>query len=352
MSSDEILKQLLANMPDTYQKTIGFPTYDLLAATAIRFSETDAEIQEAKMKLNPENLSGEELDRYIYPRSGLARKQATFSEGVIHLTGTGVADEGALFTSEGGVQFVSVESVYIAGEGDIHVACCQDGETGNLPAHTVTKMPVTIQGISACDNPEPMTGGFPEETDEEYYERHLIKIQTPPTSGNIYHYMMWALEIEGVKRVKVFPLGHGKNTVDVVIADSYGRPADQSLVKAVQDYIDPDSTGEGYGQAPIGARCFVSAAIPKPVSLSLVVSKLSSDNEAKVTLAIRDAVERYFADIAFEQNYISYARVLDAALSAEGVLDLSKLRLDGGTDDVNVGVRECAVLGEVKITYA
>jgi len=190
MSSEEILKQLLSHMPDTYQKTIGFPTYDLLAATAIRLAKTDAEIQEAKKKLDPENLNGEELDRYIYPRSGLARKQATFAEGIVHLTGTGTVNEGALFASAGGVQFVSVKPVYIAGEGDVPVVCRQDGAVGNLPAHAVNQMPVTIQGITACDNPEPMTDGFPEETDEEYYNRHLIKIQTPPTSGNIYHYMI------------------------------------------------------------------------------------------------------------------------------------------------------------------
>ncbi len=268
------------------------------------------------------------------------------------MTGTGTVDYGALFATPGGIKFMATQTVNVVEEADIPVSCMQDGIAGNVPAHSVTLIPVTIQGISTCDNPEPMTGGFPEETDDEYYERHLIKIQTPPTSGNIYHYMMWASETEGVKRVKVFPLGHGDNTVDVVIADSYGRPADKSLVKAVQDYIDPGSTGEGYGQAPIGARCFVSAATAKPVSLSLVVSKLSSDNEAAVTLSITDAVGKYFAEVAFEQNYISYARVLDAALSADGVLDLSRLRLDGGTDDISVGERECAVLGEVEITYA
>ncbi len=352
MSSDEILKLLLSHLSDTYQKSIGFPMYDILAAAAIQFAETDAEIKAAIQKLNPRNLTGSDLDDYIYPRSGLNRKQATFSEGVVHVTGTGTVDYGALFATPGGVKFMAIQTVNVVKEADIPVSCMQDGAVGNVPAHSVTLIPVTIQGISACDNPEPMSGGFPEETDDEYYERHLIKIQTPPTSGNIYHYMMWALEIEGVKRVKVFPLGHGKNTVDVVIADSSGRPADKSLVKAVQDYIDPNSTGEGCGQAPIGARCFVSAATAKPVSLSLIVSKLSSDNEAAVTLAIRNAVEGYLADVAFEQNYISYARVLDAALSADGVLDLSRLRLNGSTDDIAVGERECAVLEEVEITYA
>ena len=29
MSASEILDEMLSNMPESYQKTIGFPTYDL-----------------------------------------------------------------------------------------------------------------------------------------------------------------------------------------------------------------------------------------------------------------------------------------------------------------------------------
>ena len=54
-------------------------------------------------------------------------------------------------------------------------------------------MPVTIAGISACDNPAPMTGGYDEEDDAAYYERHLLKVRTPPTSGNIYQYQSLSL---------------------------------------------------------------------------------------------------------------------------------------------------------------
>ena len=84
-------------------------------------------------------------------------------------------------------------------------------------------------------------------------------------------------------RVKVFPLGHGDNTVDVVLVDSTGQPAAEELVKSVQDYIDPDSTGEGYGQAPIGARCYVSAATGKAVAVSCTVSKLNTQDAVSYT---------------------------------------------------------------------
>lgn len=83
MSANEVLEVLLASMPDSYQKTIGFPTYDLLAAASLRLAETDAVIEDARAALDPENLTGGELDRYIYPRSGIARKAATFAGGVL-----------------------------------------------------------------------------------------------------------------------------------------------------------------------------------------------------------------------------------------------------------------------------
>ena len=97
MSANEVLEALLDAMPDSYQKTIGFPTYDLLAAASLRLAETDAVIEDARAALDPENLTGGELDRYIYPRSGIARKAATFAGGVLTVKGTGTIEQGTLF---------------------------------------------------------------------------------------------------------------------------------------------------------------------------------------------------------------------------------------------------------------
>lgn len=352
-TASEILQQLLQAMPDSYQKTIGFPTYDLLAAMSLRMEGTDAEVAAARAQLNPENLTGDDLDGFIYPRSGLDRRQATFAHGVVHVTGTGLVPEGTLFESGGGVQFYATAGVMVEGEGDVPVTCRQDGAAGNLPAHSVTQMPVTIQGISSCDNPAPMEGGYDEEDDAAYYERYLLKLRTPATSGNIYHYMTWALEVSGVGRVKVFPLGHGDNTVDVVLVDSEGQPADEALVEEVQAYIDPESTGEGYGQAPIGAECYVSAATPKQIAISCTVTKLAGAGEdGTVTEAIKTAVAAYLAGIAFEQDYVSYGQIASAMLDAEGVLDFENLLVNSGTANVQLGERECPVLGNVSITYA
>lgn len=338
-------------MPESYQKTIGFPTYDLLAAVSLRMDGTDEAIDEARQQLDPENLHDSALDRYIYPRSGLERKAATFAHGSLTVTGTGTVEQGTLFESGGGIQFYATETVAIEGEGTVPVTCTVDGTAGNLPAHSVTQMPVAVQGIASCDNPEPIGGGYAEESDSEYYARYLVVLRTPATSGNVYHYIQWALEVAGVGHVKVFPRVQGVNTVDVVIADNAGQPASPALVKSVQDYIDPDSEGAGRGQAPIGAQCFVTAATGKAITVSCTVSKSDTADEESVTAAIKSAVADYLASTVFAQSYVSYGQIAAAILSAEGVVDFEGLTVGGGTSNIAVGERECPVLGEVTITY-
>ena len=351
-TANEILTDLLAAMPDSYQKTVGYPTHDLLAAAALRMEGTDAEVAAMRAALDPENLSGGDLDRYIFPRSGLERRQATFATGVLTVTGTGTVQQGALFESGGGIQFAASETVQITGEGQVRVTCRVDGAAGNLPAHSITQMPVTLQGIAACDNPEPTTGGYDEEDDAAYYARYLLKIRTPATSGNVYHYQSWALEVAGVGAVQVFPLARGPGTVDIVLIDSTGQPAPPDLVQQVQDYIDPGGTGEGYGQAPIGAQCLVEAATGTEITLTGKVFKLDTMAEEAVTAGVQAAVGAYLAEIAFQQDYVSFARITERILAVDGVRDLESLTVNGGTDNVHLGERACAVLGEVTLSYA
>ena len=352
MSASDILQTLLDGMPDSYQKTVGYPTHDLLAAVSLRMEGTDAEVAAMRAALDPENLTGSDLDRYIFPRAGLERRQATFATGVLTVTGTGTVQQGALFESGGGIQFAASETVQITGEGQVPVTCRVDGAAGNLPAHSITQMPVTLQGIATCDNPEPTTGGYDEEDDADYYARYLLKIRTPATSGNIYHYQSWALEVAGVGAVQVFPLARGPGTVDIVLIDSTGQPAPPDLVQQVQDYIDPGGTGEGYGQAPIGAQCLVEAATGTEIALSATVFKLDTAEQETVTTGIKAAVGAYLAEIAFQQDYVSLARITERILAVEGVRDLESLTLNGGTDNVHLDERACAVLGEVTLSYA
>ena len=82
------------------------------------------------------------------------------------------------------------------------------------------------------------------------------------------------------------------------------------------------------------------------------VSKLNTAEEETITAGIQAAVTAYLAEIVFQQDYVSFARITDRILDVEGVLDLENLTVNGGTGNVAVGERECAVLGEVTLSYA
>ena len=322
---DEILAQMLAAVPDSYQKTIGYPTYDWLAGAAIPTAQVSLDLEEAKRKLDPANLTGEELDRYIVPRTGLERTAATFARGEVTVTGTGTVPAGTLFESPGGIQYAATAQVEAAGTAKVPVQCVTPGAAGNLPARTVTLMPVQVAGIVSAVNEAPMSEGYEAETDEAYYQRFLVRLQTPPTSGNQYHYLSWAMEAPGVGGVQVYPLD---NTVGVVLIDQFGKPASRELVEQVQTYIDPGSRGLGEGAAPIGAKCYAAAAGEVKVNLSMQVTKDAETDQEAVTQAIRDRVEAYLTEIALEAYRpvlakdhayeASFARIGAAILEAAG----------------------------------
>ena len=347
----ETLETMLEAMPDSYQKTVGFPTYDLLAAAAIPMDDFGQRLSDTERKLDPAELTGAELDSYIVSRSGLERNPATCAEGVLLVTGNGTVQAGDLFESGGGVQFVSTQTVEIIGSGEVPVRCVMPGAVGNLPAGSITMMPVQIAGIVKVTNPAPTAEGYDAETDQAYYDRFILNLQTPPTSGNQYHYRSWALEVSGVGGVQVYPLGHGANTVDVVLIDVDGQPADGELVERVQTHIDPGSKGLGEGEAPIGAYCYVSGAEAVELTLSMTVQMLPNAAQETVTASVKAAVSDYLKSIAFTQNYVSYARINAAILEADGVQDVSGLTVNGTTANVAIRERQAAVLGEVSIQY-
>ena len=347
----ETLNAMLSAMPESYQKTVGFPTYDLLAAASIPMEELAAQLQETAAKLDPAKLTGEELESYIKSRSGLTRNPPTYASGILQVTGNGTVNEGDLFESAGGIQFAATATVEISGSGEVPIRCTTPGAAGNLPAGSVTMMPVQIAGIVSVSNSDTLTGGYDAESDAAYYDRYILRLQTPPTSGNQYHYRIWALEVTGVGGVQIYPLGHGDNTVDVVIIDVDGQPADEELVQRVQTHIDPGSKGLGEGEAPIGAYCYVSGAEPKELDLSMTVQTLPGAEQEAVTAAVKAAVAAYLKGIAFAQDYVSYARINAAVLEADGVQDVSGLTVNGATANVAIGERQVAVLGEVSIQY-
>ncbi|MFR9055800.1 MAG: baseplate J/gp47 family protein [Acidaminococcus intestini] len=351
-SINQIHNTILQGVPDDYQKTEGFPTYDITRGVSFGQYQLWKKAFLIEEKQNVDNLEGTELDVWCAQRVGLTRNTAVTAKAVVKIVaGAGRIIQGDLFETEDGIQFSATETKTVAQGDTVTVEAVEAGTAGNVAADTIVKMPVTINGIGSFTNPAPAEGGYSAETDDEFRKRYYEKLQIPATCGNKYHYLAWAKAVDGVGNARVFPCWAGRNTVKVVIIGNDSKPASESLVKDVQDYIDPGKTGRGDGEAPVGAVCTVKAADTVSVSVSVSVSEDLETIKDNVTAAIADYIKsQAFAASDAETDYISYARIGAAIIGTTGVLDYADLRVNGGTKNIVIPKESVAVLGDV--TYA
>lgn len=348
-SADDLLQQLLAHISDTYDKTPGYITYDMLMSVALVLSGQLDRLDGIEKLLDVDNLTGALLEAFVQQRKGIVRTPATKSRGTLLVSGNGVVTIGDIFESPAGVQFTATETKNISGSGQVSITAMQAGVVGNVPAGQITQMPVTISGITAVTNPLPTHDGYEAETDDNLRSRYYVAVRTPPTSANVFHYLQWAGEVSGVGAAKIFPVERGPNTVEVVIIDQDRLPPSIALVEAVQEYIDPGSEGLGHGVAPIGAQCYVLGATPLLLNVSVTIQTISSYTEVEVLTNIEDSIRDYLKSIAFLQNYASHARIGEAILNSEGVGDYSGLLINGLAENPQIGAKEVAVLGGVTL---
>lgn len=349
---DVIHAEMLSNVSNDYEKTAGYPVYDLTRAVAIAIAQQESDTEKAEEKLDVNNLKEEELERFINQRTGITRKAANAATGVLQITGTGTISVNDLFETSNGVQFKATKQVTITGSGTVNIIAVIAGNSGVVGANTITMMPVSIPGIVSVNNLAATVDGYDAETDDALRSRYYVSLQTPATSGNKYHYKEWALAVSGVGGAKVVPLWNGVNTVKVIIVDSDMLPANSTLVERTQAYIDPGISGRGEGQAPMGAYCTVVSATGLSINVSAKLTIESTAVRGTVEDAIEEDIIKYLKSIAFESSSVSYAKIGEAILGTSGVVDYENLIVNTGTSNIAVNDNEVAILGTAVWTYA
>lgn len=354
---DELVKaikqQLLDQISNDYDKSDGYLLADICASVAYVFNNLSVRLDDIEKLLDVDNLTGELLTKFVFQRRGIDRNDATKAIGQVTVTGSGTINIGDLFETVNGIQFVATQTKNIVGTGVVNIAAVNAGSVGNVPANQIVQIPVTLSGITSVTNTSATSDGFEAESDNALRSRYYDATITPATSGNVAHYQAWAKDVSGIGDVKVFPsdgdIVGGISEVDVVVINADKIPASTALVAEVQNYIDPNSTGLGYGQAPIGSKCYVSSATGLAINISLSVVYSNVYTLTQIKQNISDSVKVYLQNIAFKQSYVSYALIGDAILSATGVTDHSGLLINGGNSNITVTARQVAVMGVVTV---
>ena len=168
----------------------------------------------------PDTSETEWLDRHGRLWLG-GRKSATFSAGVVKLTGTNgvVAPAG---TRMGGlalgnpIEFETTEEITIGDEPTpVAIIALDPGSAGNCEAGTTLNISVAISGVDATATVVSLDGGTDVESDDDLRSRVLLRIQEPPMGGDKTDYKQWTLAVPGVTRAWPFPNEMGIGTVTV-----------------------------------------------------------------------------------------------------------------------------------------
>lgn len=338
---------MLSQIDNEYRKKQGYPTYDLTRGFAFGVKDCWDLAYDVALKLDVENLKGDELDLFISERTGLDRKQATKSKGEITIVnGNGNILKGDLFATEQGIQFVATESKEVHTGDTVQIESVVGGSDMNVSVGEITETPITLQGIYKITNNKQTEGGYDRETDNDYRERYYTKLRTPVNGVNANQYILWAESIDGVGKARCIPIWNGINTVKVVLVGNDFKPASNDLVTRVQTYIDPNKNGDGSGVATIGAVTTVVKATEKTVTVDVYGLKVSGALE-NTKKAIKTNVDRYIKTTAFNKDYISLAKIGLVIAETPNVEDYKEIRINGKHDSVQLLEDECGVLGEV-----
>lgn len=341
-TKSKILERLLRLIPSKYRKETGSFVSDIETPVAAEFENAYMAIDDLVNYAFVKNSSGEYLE-YKLSEYGFYRKQATYASGAVTVTG----EDGAVINTDdlvaaGDVVFKAVETVTLSGTtATVRVRAVVPGSRGNVAAGKVNRFPVTLPNITGVINTNDFLGGADEESDNDFKARFFEAVKNPRTSGNKYHYIEWANEVDGVGGARCYPVWDGPGTVKVVITATDMLPATEELIQRVKDYIET--------LRPVGASVSVVSAKDVPINVSAAVVLDGGYTIPEVQEQFESRMIEYLKAIGNNGGYVRYSKVLALMMGVSGVEDCTDCKVNGDTENIDIANDEVAVLGGVEL---
>lgn len=329
-------------MPNTYDKYVGGHFWNIQMPLAIELERINATNENTLNNAFFETSDLEHKKKIARDRAQIEMKAATYAHGIVKITGeVGATVEKGILVASDNLTFTAQEekSIDSAGSVEVEVQCTVAGEIGNIPVGAIKTFPVTINGVFTVTNEHAFTNGYAEESLEDFSARYYNKIQTPATSGNVYHYKNWALEVAGVGGVRVNKRTPSRGSVTLTIIDANKHPADGGLVQEVKKHVEEEM--------PCLVDLYVNAA--QEVKINISVQIITQLKESDFKQLITAKIEEYLRELAFSRDVVnvSYARIGERILDIEGIEDYTNLTVNGGTSNISIEYNSVATIGEV-----
>ncbi len=333
MTYEKLLQAMLDKVPDNVDKREGSVIYDAIAPCAFFLAQQNFQLDNFVNLVFPDTAVGEYLDRVV-ASYGVTRKAAV--QAVRKMIASVPVELGTRW----GIQDLVYVVTEQLEENTYKATCETPGNIGNQYFGAMQPVSNGITGITATLS-DVLAPGADEETDEALREKFYTKVQLPATSGNAFHYQLWALEVPGAGAAKVFPLADGPGTVMVLVVDS-DKSISESLPDLVAEHIET--------VRPIGARVTVKSPDALTVNVTANVLLDKSRNLTDVQKDFEAVVDNFLKDTVFTIYRVSHAKLGSLLLDIPGVEDFNALLLNGTAGNITVGERQVPVKGTVKLS--
>lgn len=366
VTARSIEQNMMKNLPADIDKTEGGFAWDLTYPTALEKAEM---IQFYMVRLLqimfPMWADGKWLDLHARDCGGMTRRAANAAYGHVRVTGKAGLEIPAGFQfavpADGGspaVLFKTLADAEIPESGTVSIAvqAVEAGKSGNVGADTISIMVSPVSGITNITNPEPITGGAEEECDDSLRQRidDYNAGRGKSYVGNNADYERWAEEVPGVGHAHTIPEYNGPNSVKIVVVDTDGLPANDQILQAVDLHIFGESRKDIARLAPVGViDHLVAAPAAAGITYSFQLKLTSSATEDDVIKTYKEALSKYYAEIASVDDTVAPVQYVKAAAiltEIPGVADFKHFRINGALENVSFAEDEYPVTEDFEVT--
>ncbi|MBY6948937.1 baseplate J/gp47 family protein [Clostridium botulinum] len=344
-SAEDIYEEMFLGY-DATDTSEGSLIYNSCMPVCMKLSQSLLDLDEATKKVFASSALESGYSNYLEMRIkevGIERKQPTYASTKIDVNGSPNASLKA--NSIAGIKdnrlYITQNDLVLDqdGHGEVIIRAEKPGSKYNAKVNEINYLPIKYNGITSITNKEAVNNGYDQEIDEDLYNRYLLKVQTPATSGNKYHYEQWASEVTGVGFAKCIPSpGH----VKVIITDSNKRAASKELIQATYDHID-------------NIRPLLAGTL-EVVTVKEITINITANVEIDSSVVLGDIqnlfineIQKYINDIVFKSKKISIAKLGGLLIGLNGVIDYSNLKINNSSNNITLGEDEIAVLGTVTL---
>lgn len=364
---EKIMDEMIANIPRDIDMSEGNHPYNLLAPTAKQEEYFSQYIMaEALKRIFPKFCEGySDFVDYHAEVNGLSRKRATYATGKLAVSGKAdtLIPAGTVFSTISvndmpSMGFVSTAEATIgqAGATEVNLLAGEAGSAGNVAENTILLQDSPIDGIESLTNPEALSGGIDEESDESLIQRIMEyeEMQGLSFVGNDSDYKRWAEEVNGTGAATVVPPQENDDSgkVTIILTDSLGKPATEELCQQVYDYIVSPGDRDKR-KAPVnGAVVEVVPPVIVQIKVSAVLELTDDATLESVKTEFLKVMAAYMTVVPDEKE-VKYTKVAAILSGITGVkdFDYASLLVNEATENVAVAINEFPQVTSENVTF-